>query len=151
MIQQYTLVVPDIIDQIYKLQSTYPSDNRSNILGWQSKQYGNFRELDWVESALTMCCQAMNNGKRVHMFWFNVNPTGAYHRWHSHGQSVTVGVLYLQTPQNSGDIEFKIGDEISSITPYKGLLLVFPAGVDHRVLENKSTENRISLAFNLKD
>jgi len=149
MIQQYTLAVPDIIDQIYKLQSKYPSDNRSNISGWQSKQYGNFKELDWAESTVTACLTAMTASKPVHKFWFNVNPTGGHHRWHSHGTATTVGVLYLQTSENCGDIEFKINNQVSAITPYTGLLLIFPSGTEHRVLANKSSENRISLAFNL--
>ena len=151
MIDQYTVAIPDIIDSIYKLQSTYASDNRSNVLGWQSKQYGNFKEIVWAEPLLTACLTAMNTAKSVHKFWFNVNPRGAYHSWHSHGKAVTVGVLYLQTPLNSGDIEFRVDKNVSSITPYPGLLLIFPAELEHRVQANESDENRISLAFNLKD
>jgi hypothetical protein len=151
MVQQYTLVVSNIINNIYQLQSKYPSDNRSNIAGWQSKQYGNFKELTWAESTLTTCLTAMNASKPVHKFWFNVNPTGGYHNWHNHGTATTVGVLYLQTSKNCGDIEFKINNQVSAITPYTGLLLILPSGTEHRVLANKSSENRISLAFNLID
>jgi hypothetical protein len=151
MIDQYTVAIPDIIDSIYKLQSKYPSDNRSNVLGWQSKQYGNFKELAWAEPLVTACLTAMNTHRSVHKFWFNVNPTGAYHTWHSHGTATTVGVLYLQTPENCGDIEFKMNKQVSAITPHAGLLLIFPSGTGHRVLANNSNENRISLAFNLID
>jgi hypothetical protein len=151
MIDQYTVTVPNVIDNIYTLKSKYPSDNRSNVSGWQSKQYGNFKELAWAEPLVTACLQAMNTDKQVHKFWFNVNPTGAYHTWHCHGTAVTVGVLYLQTPKNGGNIEFRVDKTESFIVPYAGLLLIFPAELYHRVAVNESAENRISLAFNLKD
>ena len=50
---------------------------------------------------------------------------------------------------NSGDIEFRKDDDIHRITPQEGQFLMFPGSLEHRVLENQSSENRISIAINL--
>ena len=81
------------------------------------------------------------------------------------------GVLWVKAPKNSGNIIFESpymwsGDtEINSYTedfkklnkqyqihyfePEEGSLLIFPSYIRHSVSENKSNEDRISVAFNL--
>ena len=145
--QQYTLSIPEgFLDNILTLKETSSADLRSNVLGWQSPQYPNTEKIPWAIELVKQCLDAAGILEPTKHVWFNVNGKGAYHNWHSHGGASVVGVLYIQVPKDSGDIEFKDG---TSITPYPGLLLVFSAGLEHRVLANQSSEKRISLAFNI--
>jgi uncharacterized protein (TIGR02466 family) len=86
--------------------------------------------------------------------------------WHIHTNSIFSGVLYLTDEPNSGDITFKeelnmilpftppIDNEnlynrrFFSIKPQKGLLVMFPSTLTHKVGKNCSDEIRISIAFN---
>ena len=145
--QQYIIPVPnDLLDNVRKLKKTVSADLRSNILGWQSPQYTNTDKIPWATDIVKQCLVTAGITKSTKHIWFNVNGFGAYHNWHSHGGVNIVGVFYISTPQNSGNIEFKDG---SSIEPYPGLLLIFPARVEHRVQPSQSTQERVSMAFNI--
>jgi uncharacterized protein (TIGR02466 family) len=149
-IQQYNLPVPDnFIDNIYKLKSTVKTQLRSNKLGWQSQQLKNTDLIPWADDFLNLCLYTIDNKHPIKHIWFNISPPKAYHSWHSHGGSTQAGVYYIKTPANCGSIEFKHKEQLLTIEPYAGLLLTFPAGLEHRVLENTSNEDRIVLAFNL--
>ena len=87
-------------------------------------------------------------------FWFNIAGPGESTGWHDHKErSELSGVYYLHVPDNSGDIHFrkKIGDETFEweIKSQTGKLILFDSNIEHSVPENKSKENRISIAFNL--
>ena len=149
-IQQYNLAVPDdFIDNIYKLKSKVKTQLRSNCLGWQSQQIKNTELIPWADDLLNLCLDTANSPHPFKHIWFNISPPGAFHKWHSHGGSSYVGVFYIKTPANCGSIELKHNDQLLTIDPYPGLLLLFPPSLEHRVLENKSNEDRITLAFNL--
>lgn len=148
-IHQYTLVFPkELLENIYELKNKSNPQLRSNILGWQSIQYFDTKDLPWIEKFLKDCCLTANITNTPTAFWFNINPRHAHHRWHSHGGASTIAVFYIQIPNDSGNIEFKHDNKTVSITPYEGLLLIAPAGIEHRVLPNNSNDDRISMAFN---
>ena len=147
--QQYNVAIPDnLIEQILELKTTSKTDLRSNVLGWQSIQYTTTKNISWVDSLLNQCVSVAEITNPLKHIWFNINGKGAYHNWHSHGGADIVGVLYLQVPKDSGNIEFRDG---TSIEPYPGLLLIFPAGVEHRVTPNQTNQQRISMAFNINN
>lgn len=149
-IQQYTLTAPDnFIENIYKLKSIVKTHPRSNCLGWQSPQLKNTELIPWADDFLNLCRSTANSALSFKHIWFNISPPRAYHNWHDHSGLIQAGVYYITTPENCGCIEFKHNQELLCIEPYAGLLLTFPADLQHRVLENKSTEDRITLAFNL--
>ena len=149
-IQQHNLSTPvDFIDNIYKLKNTVKTQLRSNRLGWQSQQLKNTELIPWAENFLNLCLVTVNSKHPFKHIWFNINPPKAYHNWHSHGGAIQAGVYYIKTSDHCGCIEFKHNDQLLRIEPYTGLLLTFPAGLEHRVLENTSNEDRITLAFNL--
>ena len=103
-------------------------------------------------------------------YWININVKGAYNRTHNHPQADFSGVYFVQCPKNCGQIlfdnphTFEAFNELSSykkdftvqgyqhkaisIEPKAGRLLMFPAYLMHGVAENKSDEDRISIAFN---
>ena len=149
-IHQYNLEFSkDLIKNIYDLKNKSTPRLRSNVLGWQSDQYQTTDTIPWVNTVLKECLDTAKIYKEPKAVWFNISPTNAYHNWHCHGKSATIGIFYIQIPNNSGNIEFRQQDTIHSITPCEGLLLIAPAGIDHRVLPNKSDSDRISMAFNL--
>jgi hypothetical protein len=149
LIQQYDLVFPkELLENIYELKNKSTPRLRSNILGWQSKQYSDTKEIQWIDNFLKNCCSTANATSTPTAVWFNISPKNAHHRWHSHGGASSIGVFYIQIPESSGNIEFKHKDKIISIAPYEGLLLIAPAGIQHQVLPNNSNHDRISMAFN---
>lgn len=151
-IQQIHIALPaDIVSKIYEIKNNSKAVKlRSNVNGWQSKQYTSLVEIPWVEEFLTECLTALNLSEyKLKHLWFNINPKGAYHTWHAHGGTSEVGVCYVSVPRNSGNIEFEVNKEKYAIKPTAGMLVTFPAGLNHRVLTNESDEDRISMAFNL--
>ena len=87
-------------------------------------------------------------------FWFNIAVPGESTGWHDHKErSELFGVYYFNVPDNSGDIHFrkKDDDEIFEweMKSQTGKLILFDSNIEHSVPENKSKENRISIAFNL--
>jgi uncharacterized protein (TIGR02466 family) len=86
--------------------------------------------------------------------------------WHCHGNSIFSGVVYLQTDENCGNIWFRKETLLTgimqpenefqtiynhlfhSIVPSKGLIILFPSFIFHKVSKNDSTVDRYSLAFN---
>ena len=87
-------------------------------------------------------------------FWFNIAAPRESTGWHDHKErSELSGVYYLYVPDNSGDIHFrKIDDDETfewEMKSQTGKLILFDSNIEHSVPENKSKENRISIAFNL--
>ena len=104
--------------------------------------------------------------------WVNINPPKSFNSKHCHPACDIAGVLWIKIPKNSGDFvfispyDFLSFVEMHSYTeefkkktnyyhnyiypPQEGAMLLFPAHLQHRVKENKSNEDRISVSFNLK-
>ena len=99
--------------------------------------------------------------------WANINPSGAPHSMHSHGNNFLSGVYYLRTGQGSDSITFfDPRNEVGIITPRftkvtqhnsrtvhleakAGRLVLFPSWLKHAVAPNQSQAERISIAFNI--
>jgi uncharacterized protein (TIGR02466 family) len=100
--------------------------------------------------------------------WANKQGFGDYISTHLHSNSHYSGVLYLKTPEDSGDIHFineqstwsypgleynlhcknKINIPSVSFTPTTQKLLLFPSFLKHFVDKSQSKELRYSLSFN---
>ena len=105
-------------------------------------------------------------------FWVNITPTGSFNVKHCHPNCDIAGVLLIKIPKNSGEITFispydflsflemhSYTEEFQKDTNYyhnytfparEGSILLFPSHIQHKVEENKSKEDRISVSFNLK-
>jgi uncharacterized protein (TIGR02466 family) len=103
---------------------------------------------------------------RITKCWSIINGPGSYNNEHIHPNSIFSGVIYVDVPPNSGDIEFidprtlnqmvtyPFASELLTnnplrITPVRGTMLIFPAWLLHRVTENRSTDERIIFSFNI--
>jgi hypothetical protein len=151
-----TVAIPkDVTSHVYELQKKDPVGyKKSNYGGWHSRSFVytqkyNRRDYSWiVETIQTVDIQMQEKGYCFSRSWFNINSTGNSNNWHHHGEHPFVGVLYISVPENSGDIEFRKNGTSYSYAPKAGDFVAFPGTLEHRVLENKSLDNRISLAIN---
>ena len=97
---------------------------------------------------------------------------GDYDSPHHHPESDLLGIYYVKTPNNCGDIQFldsrgsvatrwqdplikndgafRSARTFYKITPESGTLLLFPSYLIHSVEPNKSDDVRISIVFEFK-
>jgi uncharacterized protein (TIGR02466 family) len=101
--------------------------------------------------------------------WLNINPPLSVHQTHKHYGAMISGTFYIKVPKNSGNfvihdpIETRrqacIYNKVSEFNDYNyefysyeqppGRIILFESWVPHTVLPNKSTEDRISISFNI--
>ena len=99
--------------------------------------------------------------------WANINPTGGKNSSHTHPNNYLSGVYYVAVPEGAGNIEFAdprtqagvimprtrkwnkfTGNKIS-VPVMPGRMVIFPAWLSHSVPVNISTEERVSISFNI--
>ena len=128
-------------------------------------------EIDAIVAAATakMVPDLPAEMKRRHEGWINVSPTGAMNAPHDHTGAFWSGCYYVQVPDSpdpddktSGAIEFidprgsaggmaidaPFARSKYTVRPAAGMCLLWPAFVKHWVHPNRSTEDRITIAFN---
>lgn len=83
-------------------------------------------------------------------FWLNEMQPGHVTTAHTHDDDdeLLSCVYYLKVPVNSGDLVITDNNEKTIITPKEGMFVFFSPATLHEVLENKSEEARLSIAFN---
>jgi len=98
--------------------------------------------------------------------WINYSEKGMYQEYHCHPYSDISGAYYVQTHENSGDIQFMAPSSaynhselclrskfLTSNIKYKAVtnrLVLFPSWLQHGTLPNISEKERISISFNIK-
>ncbi len=113
---------------------------------WHSRRIKH-NPYSWFDSTFNRVSGSIGDLK-IDEWWFNCGEPGDEYRWHAHTSHPWVAVLYIQTPENSGGIEFRRQGEFQVFQPSAGDFLVFSGNLEHRVLKNNSTDFRISAAFN---
>ena len=107
----------------------------------------------------------MHNDFRLTTSWFTSIAPNDKCDFHNHCHCMYSGVLYIKAAKNSGNIVFdphenyrfdlKVKDFNMNnshswwIPPEKGKIIFFDSALHHKIEENKSNEERISIAFNL--
>lgn len=93
--------------------------------------------------------------------WVNSMPPGGYIKSHLHHGVDLSGVVYLDCTEDSGDLvlidprpAFRTTREYARsqdarVVPAVGGYVLFPSWLEHEVEPNRSTINRISVAFDL--
>ena len=166
----------ELIDYAYNLRD---SDERgrtaSNRGGYQSLAFpvkGGDILQDLLINIISNIPSFRNNVDVVCHSWVNINPPLSFNVKHCHPNCDIAGVLWIKIPENSGDIVFhspynyisynemicytrEFQEKGKYFHDYKfpareGNLLLFPAHIEHKVDENNSDEDRISVSFNLK-
>jgi hypothetical protein len=151
-----------LTDIAYALKEEHPSVHVSNIGGYHSPPV----QLD-IEPVDSILKQILSCSYEITNTWFIINSSCDYNSSHNHPQSDLSGVLYVT--DSDAPIEFEhpqyfqqytllknitgLDDythQVYRITPKAGKLLLFPSSLRHRVLHNNSTDDRISISFNIK-
>jgi uncharacterized protein (TIGR02466 family) len=152
------------------LSTTYYDDKKVNFLG----QIENNQMLDIINIEARKFFKLLgykSDGFIEISSWLQLNPPGSYFHRHDHYGALVSGVFYLQTPLNSGDLSFYNPIEVRrqngvffgplkeeqnqynfntvSYPPVKCNLIMFESWLQHSVGLNESTENRISISFNI--
>lgn len=152
---------------------------KSNFGGWQSenlnfkeeKEIDNLVNIIFEESLKFIKIYLLNKNYSLYFdnIWININKKSDFNVPHIHPNSFISGVYYVDCNIDSGKIVFEnpcqtfnyfINNiEIESYnnynlqkvfyTPQKNKLILFPSYLVHYVEPNKSSTDRISLAFNL--
>jgi len=105
------------------------------------------------------------NDFKITTSWFTKTLKDESSNYHKHSNALISGVLYLNVPKNSGDINFQIYNDETfhldcteyniynstnfTFETFNNLLIMFPSNLYHKILKSESTEPRISLAFNM--
>ena len=168
-----------LINYAYTLKNRDPIGNQlSNYGGWQSKLIhlsdGNDYLFNFVVYYLTGLLKHHVLQESIAMkvvAWVNINNQYAFNVEHCHPGCDLTGVLWVKCPENCGEIvfinplHFQIHGQLDSyledfknknkydraccFKPEEGRMLVFPSHLMHRVGQNKSFEDRISISFNI--
>lgn len=169
---EFVTPISGVISDVYNLQTTAHSVHRSNRNGWQSPTTADIPEHQHLQnlkqeavelSNMVLNAEGLNTEVESVNFWVNVNPTGAYNTPHFHAGADLIGVYYAKTPPNCGKLVFSRSDGVMcsrlfknaghklefAIQPEAGRFYLFVPWFFHSVEENLSSEDRISVAFNI--
>ena len=105
-----------------------------------------------------------NNKFKMTTSWFTKSNRNQESIYHNHNNCMFSGVLYLKINDNSGGINFNnyenfrfqliptkydmLNGKDYTIKPKTGTIVFFPSEMHHKILQNESNEERVSLAFN---
>ena len=149
MFTQSRISVDDnIAEEVVKLYRD-PKHARGHRYGtWHSRRIRT-NPYPWFSATFNRVAAAVGD-LIIDEWWFNCGEPLDEYRWHIHRPNEWAGVLYIQTPENSGGIEFRQQEEYYTHTPQAGEFLLFSGNLAHRILKNMSTDFRISVGFNFK-
>ena len=140
----------------------------SNIGGYQAHDFKNEAFLDACFANIPQLPKNPIEGFTI-WSWVNVNRKGDYNTRHHHYNTdlFLSGVYYVSVPKDSGVLRlwdprgglvndsqdmiyFSNGHQYIDITPKENMMIFFPSWLEHDVTPNNSDEERISIAFNIK-
>ena len=135
-------------------------------------------EMDWLYDEMRTLSNEVNNiyfesdptykmllekcDNREFGVWTNVNEVGSKNVLHTHTEDAWAGIYYVQS-EGTGNLmfhnpantlqqcnKFSPFTRKSGIIPKDGMLILWPGWVPHEVEENKSNQQRINLAWDIK-
>ena len=166
-----------LLKNIHALKEKDPSGVlNTNVGGWQSQN--NLQSLDEfgdLNLRILQVCERIADSQKFipnlnyqHQAWVNINPPGASNKIHYHANCYFSGIYYvkLKAPE-CGSIFFRdprVASRMLSyptteptefttgevrMNPEEGRMYIFPGWLEHGVEENRSGQDRISIAFNV--
>ena len=153
---------------------------KSNLGGWQSKpKYASFDNplLDLIRYNINEYFygrRLVRDGVELSVtdMWINITQAGGLNQVHCHPGSDLSGVFYLKTSPNCGNIEFlsphqkdhereieMYSDDLKEnlktaygywVPSIEGKIVIFSSSLFHGVHQNRSSDDRISVSFNMK-
>ena len=141
-------VDPAVAEEVVKLYRDLDNARGGKYGTWHSRRIRT-NPYPWFADTFARVQSAVGD-LTIDEWWFNCGEPLDEYRWHTHSPYKWAGVLYIQTPENSGEIEFRRMGEFDVFQPQVGDFILFPGNLAHRVHPNLSDDYRISVAFNLK-
>ena len=154
-----------IAEWILKYKKSTKGRVISNRGGWQQEVDAREEILKPIDAAIheTLKSVPLTGPKEFNIsMWININNKGDWNIYHDHMGVHLSGVYYVKVPKDSGEIIFKDprkGSDLEHIgglhppnmplVPQAGVLLMFPAFLEHMVSPSQSDEDRISIAYNV--
>ena len=156
------LVLKDVL-----LNSTLEKKYSHKINGRWENQYIDLDLIPEIKSIFSVACKIGKSiikkplviphkqlGFSYNEFWFNISNPGDNTGWHDHKENAKIsGVYYISIPKKSGNLIFRKnnGNNFKKwfVKPKNGMMILFSSKLEHCVEINKSSDPRISLAFNL--
>jgi hypothetical protein len=146
--QSSIAVDPVVAGEVIKLFKELDHGRGGATGTWHGQRFRD-NPYPWFQSTYNRVAEAVAP-LQIDQWWFNCGEAGDEYLWHSHNPYKYSAVLYVQTPENSGGIEFRKHDEYVVFYPTAGDFIEFAGNLAHRVQTNNSNDFRISIAFNLK-
>ena len=167
----------ELVNQCYQIQTSFPGVENSNTGGYHSpvlsiKDKTTFEKFDQLSGLVDITQifvkDTLQNRDIISnisdlSFWINVNGTHSYNVMHSHGRADLIAIYYVALPENSGNFVVMRNDGSQycnlyesrqdllelTIHPKEGRLYLLPGYLWHYVQANQSSEDRISISFNV--
>jgi uncharacterized protein (TIGR02466 family) len=163
----------ELIAQVLAIRATGESGRDYDGAGWQTPHDLHRRPafhafFEGVQRVMAECSKAEllppEQRASISGAWSNIEAPGDFVRIHMHPWSVWSGVYYAQVDDKTGDIYFedprpgakatvwphaqKLTRGTVQFRPRPGMMLLFPSYLEHYTDPNRSTRERICLAFN---
>ena len=174
-IDNFSQIQSQIIELVYQEKNKNQGRTASNVGGYQSTPFLLRERNDVLSQTLSNIITNLPCFKKSIKFeisaWVNINKSGDSNQNHNHPATNLAGVLWVKIPKNSGNIKFlspynftAYGEMLSYTDDFKeqtnyyydyiyepreGSMLIFPAHLIHKVEENMSEKDRISISFNI--
>jgi hypothetical protein len=149
MFTQSGISVDDnVADEVVRLRRDPKNSQGHRYSVWHSPRIRT-NPYPWFAATYNRVAESIGE-LTIDEWWFNCGAPGDEYRWHGHNPYKWAGVLYIQTPENSGGIEFRQGDKRYTHTSQAGEFLLFSGNLAHRILKNHSEDFIISVGFNLR-
>ena len=174
-IDNFSSLQKKLIYLAYQERGKNQGRTASNVGGYQSSPFDLRDRNDVLSSTLLDIISNLPCFKKSIKFnvsaWVNINKSGDSNQNHNHPATNLAGVLWVKIPKNSGNIKFlspynftAYGEMLSYTDDFKeqtnyyydyiyepreGSMLIFPAHLIHKVEENMSEKDRISISFNI--
>ena len=169
----------DLIKFCYEQKDKDPIGQKlSNRGGWHSKDFSIGKDENIISTILSeglgksVFTSIISPLKVGVTYWIMINSPNTYNTSHTHPEAHLSGVMWIKTQNKCGDIEFdnpadftgftevkNYIDEVKEKTctylsysfyPKQGKMLTFPSALRHKVLLNKSNEDRIAVSYNIR-
>ena len=154
-------------------------NNRSNIGGWHSPNFDLVKEetpinfinkfKDFLKNIIIneFDWEYLPNKQRIVAMWAIINKKNSFNIMHNHQNCYLSAAYYVKKPERSGDISFFDpvepktyrypekekgtfhSNQVVTLRPEEGDLLIFPSYLYHSVEPNLSDEDRIVISFNI--